>query len=415
VGRLVVLGAGYAGIQAVRQAARGGWDGEITLVDKNGYHQLVTEMYRVVGGSANPSDLTLPVERLVDERRIGIVKGEVQRIFPERREVSVDGRSLPYDALVVALGSEPEYFDIPGARRHSYTLQYVDSAKRLRRRIRELAGRAQRGSPLRIVIVGGGLTGVEVSAEIAEYLRARHPRVSPSMVLLQAAPSILPEEATDLVRYAGKTLEGMDISIRAPSPVREVLRDSVVLEDGERLPSDLTVWTGGVRANPVGAASGLRADNRGRIRVDQHLRSVGVIEIFACGDVALAKDPVSGRPLPPTAQLATQEGRVAGANARALLEGTSLQAFRPKPLVLAASLGRHRGLADLRRFHLKGPIALAAKKLALWRYLVNLEGIAMGFREPFPFLRRGSEEIALRAARRSTGREATLPPHHPLI
>lgn len=380
--RILILGAGYAGIQAVRSAARTSEDREILLVDQNGYHQLVTEMYRVVGGAVDPTRLILPVERLIDTRRVRFRKETVCSIHPDRREVQTNRSTLPYDALLVALGSEPEFYDVPGAARYAFTLQYLDSARRLRRRLLELAEGSADRRTLRVVIVGGGLTGIELIAELAEFFRrrwGRHPKAA--MVLLQAAPRILPEEPDDLVRYAEEVLHGFDVDIRVDEPVKEVRHGMVLLADGTALPADLTVWTGGVRANPIPGRAGLPTDGRGRVLVSGTLSVPGFDAVFAAGDVALARDPSSGRPLPPTAQLAMQQGRVAGVNAAVIHTGRGLETFVPKPLGMVASLGRSRGIADFDRFRLRGRAALAAKKLALWRYLLTVEGWTMGFSE----------------------------------
>jgi len=393
VKRLVILGAGYAGIQATRRAERAEGDIDITLVDQNGYHQLVTEMYRVVAGEVDEEALTLPVRHLIDTERVTFRRASVKEIRRGAHLVATDAGDVPYDALVIALGSEPEYYHVPGAARYAYTLQYIDSARRLRHRLGELMGREK--AP-RVVVVGGGLTGVELIAEIGEYLTHHFPRqtVHP-LTLVQAAPQILPEETDDLVRYAEKVMGGFDIDIREATPVKEVGSRAVVLGDGTVLPSDLTIWAGGVRANAVPCRSGLPADKRGRIEVDLALQVKGSEGVFAAGDVALALDPSSGRPLPPTAQLAVAGGRVAGDNAVALLEGRALRTFRPKGLGVIASLGRTRGVADFRRFRLKGRAAMVAKKLALWRYLIGVEGIGMGFREvPFSWWQAGPEDHA---------------------
>lgn len=380
--RLVILGAGYAGVQAARSAVKGQHDAEVWLVDQNPYHQLVTEMYRVVGGDIAPERLTIPVERLVDRRKVHIVTARVSALDITRKTVATETGHITYDVLLLALGSEPEYFGVPGARRYAHTLQYLDSARRLKRRLKELTESPSR-QPLQIVAVGGGLTGIELIAEIAEYIRHKFGfTLSVSITLIQAAPSILPEETRDLVAYAEKVLSGWDIDIRVDTSVQSVEAREVRLGTGETLPSDLTIWAGGVRANHIPAQAGLPTDKRGRVLVDSHLVVNGTPSILAAGDVALAMDPATVRPLPPTAQLAVQAGRVAGKNALlTLTAGGGLQPFSPKPLGTAASLGRHLGVANFSRFQLRGRPALALKQLSLWRYLMSVEGLGAGFSE----------------------------------
>jgi NADH dehydrogenase len=374
--KVVVLGAGYAGLQAAREAARAP-EASVILVDRSLHHQLVTEMHRVASAEVDPAEVTFPVQRLVG-REVDFRRAEVVSIHPSERRVQTSQGALAYDLLVLALGSAAEYYGVPGADRHALTLQYLDSALRIKNRLNQLI---RRGEAVEVVVVGGGLTGVELASALADHLRERRCR-DWRIVLLQAAPTVLPEETEELIRYAEESLVAEGVVVREGTPVARVEPDAVVLDSGERVPASLIIWTGGVRANPIPGEAGLPTDRRGRVLVDERLRVEGHPEVFACGDVALVKSPDSGQPLPPTAQLAIQTGRAVGRNIGLLLAGEALRPFRPRILGTVASIGRRRGIAHLGRFRLKGRVALTLKRLALLRYLYEVGGLAVGAGEP---------------------------------
>lgn len=374
--RIVILGAGYAGVRAAQVLLDDLGDGELTVIDRTSCHQIVTEMYRVASGDLPEERVCLPLDRLLPAHpRLTILQAQIQDVRPRDREVATDRGRVPYDLLVLALGATTEYYDVPGARRHALTLQYLDSALRLRRRLRDLATKGRGG---RVVIIGGGLTGVELAGEIRDSLPDHF-----ELSIVQAAPAILPEEDAQLADFAQRELEAHRIVVHRGTAVREVRARSVLLENGAELPADLTVWTGGVRANDLPAAAGLPCGQRGRVLVDGSLEVEGWPGIFAAGDVAAVPARHGRGLLPPTAQLAVQEGGAVGRNILRVLSDRDPRPFTPRILGSAASVGRTAGIARIGRLRLTGKPGHVLHELALVRYLYGLGGIGLLRREGY--------------------------------
>lgn len=385
--RIVVLGAGYAGVRAVQEIWHGLDRCEVTLVDRSRSHQILTEMYRVAAGDERPTAAEVPLARLLPRHRhLSLLQGDVETIDWRGREVRTSRGALSYDYLLLCLGATGQDADVPGLREHALTLRYLDSAVRVRRSLRRLD---QAGGG-RVVVVGGGLTGVELAAEIA----AR--RAAPlHLTIAQADPMLLPDEDPALAAYAEDALRRSGIELCLGERVRRILAHGVELHSGALLPADLVIWTGGVRANPVAASSGLPVDRHGRLRVQGTLEAEGHPCLFGAGDIAAVPGP-GGRTLPATAQLAVQEGRQAAGNILRLLDGREPRVLRPHILGVAASLGPRCGIARLGRFRLTGRPGWAVHELALLRYLYGLGGLGLLRREGYP----GWREPALAPERR---------------
>lgn len=373
--RIVILGGGYAGVRAAQEILRKMEDAELILADRSHYHEVVTELYRVAAGAEDPARVRLPLGRLLPAHpRLSLLETEVAGLDWRGREVQTARGRVPYDYLLLALGGAPEYFGVEGARRHALTLQYLDSAVRVRRRLRLLAARG--GG--RIVVVGGGLTGVQLASEIADH----SPGVF-DITIVQAAPSILPEEDAQFAAYAEHELEENHVRIVRGESAAEIMAHGVRLKSGAEIPSDLTIWGGGVRANALPKEAGLPCDARGRVLVDEKLEVEGHPGIFAAGDIAHIPTKRAGHPLPPTAQLAVQEGLRAGRNLLRVARGEEPTALHARILGTAAALGERRGIARVGGLRLTGRPGHAIHELALLRYLYGVGGLGLLQREGY--------------------------------
>ena len=382
VRRIVVLGAGYAGVRAVQEMASVLDKREIVLVDRGRSHAIVTEMYRVAAGARPAGGAEVPLHRLVPHHRnLVLVQAEVEALDWRQRMVRTGLGAIEYDTALFCLGATPDYFDIPGARENGLTLQYLDSALRLRRRLESLARLGGR----RVVIVGGGLAGIELAAAIS----ARHPGRF-RLTIAQARPSILPDEDPWLAAYAEQVLRRGDIDVRRDEHVTRVTKRTVVLRSGAWLPADLVVWAGGVQGNPLAAQAGLPVDGRGRVRVLPTLEVDGHPGLFAAGDAAHVPG-AAGHALPPTAQLAVQEGRAAARNILGLIAGREPQPLHPQVLGMTSALDRGYGIARLGRLRLTGRPANALHEPALVRYLYGVGGLGLLTREGYLGWRRAPD------------------------
>jgi len=269
--RVVVVGAGFAGLWAARKLAKEAV--EVTVVDRNNFHTFYPLLYQVAAAELVPTDIAFPIRAIFREaENVEVRLAEVTELDPAGRRVHLgDGTALPYDALVLGLGSEPHWFGTTGAEEHAFPLRHMDQAMPLRHhiltRFEEAVGETdpeRRRRLLTFAVVGGGPTGVEFSGALAELIHGPllkdFPRIYPdevSVVLVEALDGLLQGMDPELGRYAVERLERRHVEVRLGVAVEEVRPDAVILADGSRLATETVVWTAGVRGTPKAEAWGL--------------------------------------------------------------------------------------------------------------------------------------------------------------
>ena len=351
---MVVLGAGYAGLTCfleLQDRLPRGYDP--VLVSRDRHHWFTTELHVYAAGH-DADAVRIPLRRLVAPPG-RLVIDHVSALRPAERRVDLKlSGPLEYDLLVFALGSEPEYFGLPGVPRHALTIGSPHAARQVRERVRALAERS--GAPSHVLIVGGGMTGVELAGELADEYPGRL-----GVTILEAAPDIMAGFPPDLVDAARQILERKGIHIIAGSPIVTADESHVYLQDGREIAYDLLVWAGGVRGHSLLAGAGLELGGRGRAKVDAFLRSVSDDRIYVVGDSAAFTDPATGREVPPTGQAAVQMGKAAAENILRRLNGRPEQPFAFRMRGQFASLGSHEGVGMLGEEGMVGLPAMAVK------------------------------------------------------
>jgi NADH dehydrogenase len=348
---VIVVGAGFAGLAAVRELDRAG--ARVLLIDKNVYSTFQPLLYQVATGGLNPGDVAYPVRAFAGKRATRFRPGELGRIDPAARQITLtDGAVLGYDYLILATGVSAAYYGIPGAAEHTLALYTRRDAIALRDHIMARLERLDIEGPGRTVnftVVGGGATGVELAgalAELKDALDAPFPEVDKADVhirLVEMAPALLAPFVPSLQSYAHGQLRRRGVEVLLSTKIKEIEEDRVLLANGTELPSDVTVWAAGVAAPDAVARWGLPQGHGGRIMVGPDLRVTGQDRIFAAGDVALIED----QPLPQTAQPAIQMGRHAGAEIMGALTGRPAGAFRYHDKGIMATIGRRSAVVEL--------------------------------------------------------------------
>ena len=380
---IVIAGAGYAGLHATLRLAS--WLAEnhknvgLTLVDRYDYHQVLTELPRVAGGARSADDVRLPLREVLDQR-VTFVQASIEGFdFPGQQLLTSVG-PIPYTRLVLALGSRPNDFGIPGLAERALTLWSVDDAKRVLAAVdTQVAAAAtatdtdERRRRMTVVIGGAGATGVELAGELAEELPdlAKRHDLDPKLcqvILIDAGPSILAGSSPELVAKANSILRDLGVIVRTNAAVTQVSEEGVVLKGGEVIAGGVFVWAGGVKAPEVVAGSGLAVGHNGRVKVDQHLRAIEHPEIYVAGDLASVTDPESGRAYPPTAQLALVEGEVVATNLYAELHGKPLETFSYGDRPFVVSVGSRKGVAAVAGRSFGGRAAHLLKDAIEWEY-----------------------------------------------
>lgn len=354
---VVVLGAGYAGLSAanaIGRARRGRLP--VTLVDRHDFHVLRTELFELGKIARDPSNLAawaVPLSKALVRHRVAAVQGEVESIDLPGKQVRVAGRSVPFGALVIALGSVPAYYGVPGAEQFTHQVYRFAGAQRLGDALRRLETESAEwptGQRPQVVVVGGGSTGTEVAAEIAttRWTRVVRRRAhAPQVTMVTGAAPFLDGIASKVVRHARRLLTKERVTLVEGVNVQRIEARAAVLQDGSRCAFDLAVWCAGVQAPPIVRSLAARHGHAGRLEVTPHLELPEWPGVFAVGDVMELRDPTTGVLVPATAQAALAEAPVAGRNVVARLEGRPLQPFRYRPKGTIISVGVRRAVGDV--------------------------------------------------------------------
>jgi NADH dehydrogenase len=360
--KVIVVGAGFAGLAAVAELAHKG--AQVMLIDRNAYSTFQPLLYQVATAGLNPGDVSYPARSFAAKRGVRFRLGELTGIDAAARRITlVDGSRFDYDYLVLAIGVTAAYYSVPGAAEQTLGLYTRRDAVTLRDHI---VARLERldiapDQDVNFTVVGGGATGVELAGSLAELrstaLRVAYPGIAESRVrirLVEQFPALLAPFKPPLQQYAYRQLRSRGVDVRLNAKIREVTPSAVLLENGEDLPSDVTVWAAGVAAPDVVAEWGLAQGRNGRIRVRPDLRAVDQDRIFAVGDIAL----IDEEPLPQLAQPAIQTGRHAGRQIGRLLDGQPTTEFSYHDKGIMATIGRRSAVVQLPRgLRIRGTLA----------------------------------------------------------
>ncbi len=386
--RIVILGGGFGGLATaleLEKALARRSDLEVTLVNRENFFLFTPMLHEVAASDLDVTHIVNPVRKLL--KRVRFFEGEVASIELEKKTVFVThtdgshGHELPYDQLVLGLGSVTNFFGLPGLAERAFTMKSLGDALSLRNRLIANLEAADfecasglREPLLTVVVAGGGFAGVETAAGTYDFVREAlpfYPHVSGElirMVLVHPGPHLLPELGEKLGTYTGRVLEERGIEVRLGTRVKAVTQAGVELSNGERIETTTLVWTAGSSAHPLLDALSLKKE-KGRLVTDEYLRVPGASGLWAIGDCALIPDRRRGGYFPPTAQHALREGRVLARNLLATMERRPLKAFVFTTLGQLAAIGKRRGVARIFGWNFSGFFAWW-----LWRtiYLAKL-------------------------------------------
>ncbi|HXT45827.1 MAG TPA: NAD(P)/FAD-dependent oxidoreductase [Pseudonocardiaceae bacterium] len=350
--RVVVLGAGFAGLNAAHALQRA--DADVTVLDKNNYHTFQPLLYQVSTGYLAAEEVGATVRTIFRRHpNVTVRMGAAVSVHWADRTLCLrDGSAVAFDYLILAAGAETNYFGIAGMAEHSWPLYTLDDAVRLRmhllNRLEETAATADyAGVPITAVVVGGGPTGVETAGALASMGQELvGPATALRVTLVEAGPRLLAAFSPRSSRRALEDLQGRGVEVRLRETVDSADAGGVTLADGHRIDTDTVIWAAGVAANPLGAAFGLEVDRHGRILVDPQLQVPGHSNVFAAGDLAVTT-PAHGAAPPMLASAAIQTGRHAGEQVAQLIAGGPVSPFRYHDKGIMAVLGRGDAVAEL--------------------------------------------------------------------
>jgi len=379
--RVVIIGAGFGGLSAVKQLAKTPFD--VTVVDRHNYHLFQPLLYQVATAALSPGDIAAPIRGIVrGQQNANVILAKVSGVDAVRREVVAEGRRIPFDDLIIATGAEHAYFGHDWAS-HAPGLKTIDDATYLRRRILLAFERAEtepdaaeRRRLLNFVVVGGGPTGVEMAGAIAELakralasdFRSIDPR-SARIILLEAGPRLLPAFDPSLSETARRSLDQLGVEVRLGSGVTDCDCASVSI-GRERIETSTIIWAAGVKASPAAEWLEVESDRAGRVKVQADLSVPGHPNIFVIGDAACAIG-TDGNPLPGVAPVAKQQGQFVANLLIARAAGKTLPPFRYRDFGSLATIGRKRAVAQLGVFKISGLAAWLLWSIAHIYFLIG--------------------------------------------
>ena len=379
---IVIAGGGFGGLYAARRLERVLPQGSarVQIIAPENYLLYTPLLPGAAAGTLEPRHVVVPLRESLRSTELRL--GRVTAAAPDRSEVqleTVDGReaSLPYDQLIVAVGSVSRVLPVPGLAEHGMGFKTISEAIALRNstlqnlEVAESLDRAEDRRPyLSFVFVGAGYAGLEGIAELQDYVAdviERYPRCrldGTRWVLVEALDRVMPEIHPRLADFATRELRARGIEVLTGTRLESVDRATATLSSGERIPARTVCWTAGVKPPRVVERLGLELDSGRRIAVDATMRAAGRDNVWAIGDAAAVPDPATGggRPSPPTAQHAIRQGRRVADNVAAVLGRGRVKPFTYQTLGVFVDMGRHKAVAEIAGVRLRGfPAWFAAR------------------------------------------------------
>jgi NADH dehydrogenase len=372
---VVIAGGGFAGVACARRLA--GQPGvRVSLIERNGYHQFQPLLYQVATAELTPGDIRFDLEAMfAGHDNVEVRTAEVVAADPADPAMTLaGGEVVAGDVLVLAAGSQPNFFHTPGADRFAFPLYSLEDAERVRSRVLQLFEEASAKpelvdeGALTFVVVGAGATGVETAGALAELVHDVMPHIHPHLavagarvILVDLGHAVLGPFSEEAHGYAARQLQRRGVQLKLGTSAKEIGAGHVSLSDGTTIPTHLTVWGGGLMAAPLAAGSGLSQGRGGRIDVRPDLTVEGFPAVYALGD--LANIPAGDdQPLPQLGSVAQQAGDRAGRNILADLKGEGRQPFQYHDKGIMAMIGRKAAVAEIgeHRHELHGRLAFAA-------------------------------------------------------
>jgi NADH:ubiquinone reductase (H+-translocating) len=365
--RVVIIGGGFAGLYAAKALQRAPVD--VLLLDRRNHHVFQPLLYQVATAGLGAIEIGEPIRRILRKQaNTTVLLAEVTTIDAAARHLSTaDGRTIPYDFLIVASGAVDSYFGHPEWERFAPGLKTIEDAMRIRRRILLAFEEAEltedeheRDAWQTFVIIGGGPTGAELAGAVAEL--ARHTLVDEfrrfhtheaRILLIEGSNRILSTYPPQLSEKARHQLERLGVAVLTGSLVTGIDERGVTIGD-RRIDTRTVLWAAGVRASPLGVALGVPVDRTGRVHVEPDLSVPGHPEVFVVGDLASLES------VPGVAPAAIQMGKHAAASVTASLKGMDREPFRYVDRGSMATLGRRSAIAEIRGLRLSGFLAWAA-------------------------------------------------------
>lgn len=371
--KILILGGGFGGIYTLKHLHKffhKKEDIRLILVNKKNYFLFTPLLHEVATGGTSLENIIESIRGIIKCCDYNFIHGEVRKIDLEKRKVYIDNFEIDYDFLVIALGSVTNFYNIPGAEENSFTLKNLDDAIKLRNHFIhnfELASKEYKEELLNFVIVGGGATGVELSAEVSEYFYYTFSKLYPKeliekvkIFLIEKSPELIPQFSPNLRKIAFNVLTQKKINILLNKGVVMIGKDFIKLDDGTEIRTNTVIWTAGVKPNLPEIVGNFEKDKIGRLILNKYLQVKNYKNVFAVGDNCCFIQ--NEKPLPQLAQVAVRQAEIVSKNIFNLVKKKPLEKFIYKHQGDLISLGRFFAMGEIKGFSFSGKFAWI-----LWR------------------------------------------------
>jgi len=374
--RVIILGAGFGGLNAARALAG---KADVTLVDRHNFQTFLPLLYQVSTAALAADHVVHPVRGALRKSGVKFRMGSPISVDHKNKSVKLDSSEvLEFDHLIVALGSVTADFGVPGVTEHGLGMKSVHEALMIRaevmRRFEDLA-RFEDDTRLSLAVVGGGPTGVEMAGALAELKRGplkndlAHAAEHMDIYLIEAGPRILPMFSEKLSARAEADLHKLGVFVKTNTAVREIKPRQIIIKDGEPIPAEITIWAAGVKGEPTPGLLNLPIVGS-RIDTDENLEVNHYPNIWAIGDINGTKG-ADGRFLPMVAPVALQQGKWVAKQILRKSSGQALIPFKYRDKGSMATIGRHKAVVQVKNFKMAGAPAWF---IWLWLHLFYLLG-----------------------------------------
>jgi len=394
---IVILGAGYGGVHAAKilsKKYKKNNDVEITLIDRNPVHTLMTELHEVAGGRVEPDSVQVDLRKIFHRSKVNIITEEVNNVNVNDKVLTTEFGEYKYDYLILGTGSEPAYFGVPGVKEYGFSLWSLEDALKIRHHIEEmfrLASRERnaqkRQAMLTFAVAGAGFTGIEMIGELIEWKKklCREYNVDQNdvrLMVVEALGNILNILDDKMALKAEKYMIKNKVEILKNSAIIEVTPNEISLKDGSKISTRTLIWTCGVRGNSFASKFGLSLTKNGRINTNEFMQAIEHENVYVVGDAAFLEEGKS-KGLPQIVEAALQTAETASHNIIADIEKTNKKAFKSSYHGFMVSIGSHYAVADVGGMKLSGIFATAMKHLVNLHYLFGVGGFYLIFRYLF--------------------------------
>ncbi len=369
-GHIVIVGAGFGGLRAARALA--GKPVRVTLIDRNNFHLFQPLLYQVATAGIAPDEIAYPVRAILRrQKNLTFRMAEVQRVDRHGRRLITDQGEIPYDALILAVGSQSNFFGLDSVARNALGLKSLQDAETIRNHLLCMFEAALQETDeaacqalLTFVVAGGGPSGVETAGAVAELTRMllksdyRELKAGVRVILLEGTRRILNHLDPELSARAEQALTEKGVEVRLGAFVEGFDGSRVFLKDAQPIPAHTLIWAAGVRSAEVVDSLGGLQGSQNRVRVNPDLSLPDDPRVFVIGDAAYLENG-GGTPLPMVAPVAMQQGTLAAENALARLSGAETAAFVYRDPGSLATIGRNQAVAQIGRLKFHGFLAWA--------------------------------------------------------